>query len=189
LNVDYVEQIQNNSLPNCSVPWVVSLLGIEYSKDQNICSPDDETVLHKHYTFLLRQINVYKLKECLQPCKLISFTGEFYPLDMYGGTVFLAPDFIDNPRKILILYYLDQNVEVSRDVKLVTFNGFISSFGGSMGLFLGFSCLPTMFVMKKFLRDRLSSNPTITQPCDSTIMQPCNATITQPYNATMTLPQ
>jgi hypothetical protein len=158
LNVNYALQIQNNSLPNCSVPWLISFLSIDYPKEHNICSPEDDNVLDIYFVTVLSDINLYRLKECLQPCRIISFTGQFNPLGIYSGISAIAPDFIDNPRKILFMYYLDQNVEISHEVKLVTFNGFISSFGGSLGLFLGFSCLSTLLMMKKFIKDRLFSN-------------------------------
>jgi hypothetical protein len=78
---------------------------------------------------------------------------------MHSGIAYELPNFINNPRKLLFLYYLEHTIEVSKQVKVVSFNGFVSSFGGSLGLFLGFSCLPTLFQMKKFIRDRLFSKP------------------------------
>jgi hypothetical protein len=152
LNVNYALQAQNNSLPNCSIPWLISLLGIDYPKEQIICSPEDDILLWKHFGSLnlMADINLHRLKECLQPCIIISFTAQFNPSDIYSGTSVLATDFIDNPRIFLFLYYVDPNIEVSNQVKLITFNGFISSFGGSLGLFLGFSCLPTLLMIKNF---------------------------------------
>jgi hypothetical protein len=157
LNINYAQQIQNNSLPNCSIPWLISLLGIKYPKQEIVCSPDDESNLRWYFIDLMKQINKHTLKECLQPCNVISYTGQLRTTDLYSGVVQAIPNFIQNPRKLLYLYYHENEIEVSKQTKLVTFNGFISSFGGSLGLFLGFSCLPTLFMMKKFIKDRIFS--------------------------------
>jgi hypothetical protein len=62
-NSNFVQQIQNNSLPNCTVPWLISLLGIDYLKEQVICSPDDDTVLFKHFFNLITLITGKKILE------------------------------------------------------------------------------------------------------------------------------
>ena len=46
--------------------------------------------------------------------------------------------------KRIFFYYATSSYHYSKNAYIMTFNGFISSLGGSMGLFLGFSCLDTL---------------------------------------------
>jgi hypothetical protein len=52
LNINYAQQIHNNSLPNCSIPWLISLLRINYPKQEIVCSPDDENDLYQYFADL-----------------------------------------------------------------------------------------------------------------------------------------
>jgi hypothetical protein len=49
-------------------------------------------------------------------------------------------DVLDPPQKKIKMYIFSTAVKFVEETYLVTFNGFVSSFGGSLGLFLGFSC-------------------------------------------------
>ncbi len=62
---------------------------------------------------------------------------------------------LDDPDHVVIYFYFtDTNVMVMKEVKLMTFNEFISAIGGSLGLFLGFSCLSAMLDATSYLRNK-----------------------------------
>jgi len=52
-----------------------------------------------------------------------------------------APLYIYNDVVDLFLHWEDDKVYIEEEYLLVDFNGFLSGLGGSLGLFLGFSCL------------------------------------------------
>ena len=56
----------------------------------------------------------------------------------------------DDQRAILI-YYSTTTIKVSTTSKLISLSSFISSIGGNLGLFVGFSFLSVFFLIYKFL--------------------------------------
>ena len=69
------------------------------------------------------------------------------------------------PAKAIYLYYSTTDINVSTTSKLITLSSFISSIGGNLGLFVGFSFLSTFFFFYNFLerafqtqKSELSSN-------------------------------
>ena len=53
------------------------------------------------------------------------------------------------PLRTIAIYYPSGNVEVSTSSKLISFSSFVSSIGGNLGLFVGFSFISTiLFIFK-----------------------------------------
>ena len=44
----------------------------------------------------------------------------------------------------IMIEYADMNVDINHEVRMVDFNTFVSSVGGAMGLFLGFSIIDSL---------------------------------------------
>ena len=51
--------------------------------------------------------------------------------------------------KMIWIMYTGTDVVISEEVKLISFPSFIGGVGGNLGLFLGFSCLGTLFLFYK----------------------------------------
>ena len=56
--------------------------------------------------------------------------------------------------KMLATFYVNSFVSFTEEVAMMNFNGFVSAFGGNLGLFLGFSCLSSIFAIAKFLQEK-----------------------------------
>ena len=63
----------------------------------------------------------------------------------------------ESPRAIF-MYYSTTDIKVSTTSKLISLSSFISSIGGNLGLFVGFSFLSTFFFFYNFL-ERLFRTP------------------------------
>jgi hypothetical protein len=101
------------------------------------------------------KVNTYELEECLKPCKMISHKVVFQKGSLHNGGTVLVQNYTSNPRRDIFMYYYEKTVLVKSQTKLVTFNGFVSSFGGSLGLFLGFSCLATLLGLVDYIKNTL----------------------------------
>ena len=55
------------------------------------------------------------------------------------------------PARAVYLYYSTTDIKVSTTSKLISLSSFISSIGGNLGLFVGFSFLSTFFFFYNFL--------------------------------------
>jgi hypothetical protein len=66
LNINYAQQIQNNTLPNCSMPWLISLLGIKYPKQEIVCSPDDESNLGQYFDDTDKYVHIKRMSATMQ---------------------------------------------------------------------------------------------------------------------------
>ena len=55
------------------------------------------------------------------------------------------------PARAIYLYYSTTDIKVSTTSKLISLSSFISSIGGNLGLFVGFSFLSTLFYFYNFL--------------------------------------
>jgi hypothetical protein len=140
-------QIQNGAIPNCSTPWYDDILGKEGHKVPT-CDADQDILLNSEADDVMFKLNTYEHMDCLKPCKIISHKVKFSKTSLHnGGTV--------NPRRTMLMYYTEKTVVLKSQTKLVTFNGFVSSVGGSLGLFLGFSCMATLFGLVECIRNKL----------------------------------
>ena len=51
----------------------------------------------------------------------------------------------------VVINYITSDVVVSEEIHLTTLPDFISSVGGNLGLFVGFSCLPVLLKATEFV--------------------------------------
>ena len=58
----------------------------------------------------------------------------------------------------VVINYDSAEVVVSEEIHLTTLPDFISSVGGNLGLFIGFSCLPILLKATEFFRNIKMSN-------------------------------
>ena len=99
-----------------------------------------------------------------EPCQFTSYNAETLSYDrnsimghrtirnlFYTANMTFAPK--DNHTNLLI-NYPSMDVEVSQKVKILDASSFVSSVGGNLGLFIGFSFLDTFFAMYKWFCTR-----------------------------------
>ena len=60
-------------------------------------------------------------------------------------------------QQLLYVYYETQDVSYYQQIPVLSFWGFLSSAGGSIGLFLGFSCYSTLFTFTDFIKAKFQS--------------------------------
>ena len=58
----------------------------------------------------------------------------------------------------VVINYETSDVVVSEEIHLTTLPDFISSVGGNLGLFIGFSCLPVLLKATEFFRNLKMNN-------------------------------
>ena len=52
---------------------------------------------------------------------------------------------------MVTLEYIDMSVDINQEIAMVDFNVFVSSVGGALGLFLGFSIIDSVTYLYKYL--------------------------------------
>ena len=60
-------------------------------------------------------------------------------------------------QQLLYVYHETQDVSYYQQIPVLSFWGFLSSAGGSIGLFLGFSCYSTLFTFTDFIKAKFQS--------------------------------
>ena len=64
------------------------------------------------------------------------------------------PDLADPPkpgRQAIMVEYIDMTVDIGYEVRMVDISTFVSSVGGALGLFLGFSIIDTLLYLYKHI--------------------------------------
>ena len=70
------------------------------------------------------------LFDCPKPCKIITYTGSIIEYSYYNASV----------NEASFTFEADTVIKVGKELLVYDTNDMISSIGGSLGLFLGFSC-------------------------------------------------
>ena len=60
-------------------------------------------------------------------------------------------------QQIIYAYYVNTDVSYYQQIPVLSFWGFLSSAGGSIGLFLGFSCYSSWFTFTDFIKAKFQS--------------------------------
>ena len=60
-------------------------------------------------------------------------------------------------QQIMFAYFVNTEVSYYQQIPILSFWGFLSSAGGSIGLFLGFSCYSTLFSFTDFIKAKCQS--------------------------------
>ena len=68
------------------------------------------------------------------------------------GDETLGTHSVHEPVRAVLFYYSTTDVKVWTSSKLITLSSFISSIGGNLGLFVGFSFLNVLLVTYKFIK-------------------------------------
>ena len=142
--------------PNCTVPWIQGMLGLDEYEDVNPCSAAEAKTAYLGYFPFIRAAATYNLEGCLRPCKMVKFKLKVEVFDGLSG-IPLQQDALENPatgelkmQKGIYFFYGDTNIDVNSQTLILSLNQFISSIGGGLGLFLGFSCINVMFLFIDF---------------------------------------
>ena len=80
---------------------------------------------------------------CAEP----TYTTSAHRFSLYNGIVNHIPLEKVNNTILIYLFYQSTDVKNSQQIPIMTFWGFISATGGSLGLFLGFSCLSSVWTL------------------------------------------
>ena len=60
-------------------------------------------------------------------------------------------------QQLIFAYYVNTEVSYYQQIPILSFWGFLSSAGGSIGLFLGFSCYSSLFTFTDFIKAKFQS--------------------------------
>ena len=60
-------------------------------------------------------------------------------------------------QQFIYAYYTNTDVSYYQEIPVLSFWGFLSSAGGSIGLFLGFSCYSSLFTFTDFIKAKFQS--------------------------------
>ena len=175
--------------PNCTTPWMQGYFGETNYDDTNPCTLSQSRKMQRDmYQFLLDHFisnNVCPSKIILlilrinrqrknlnffrqtAPCHRVTYKRNPQYYDIYSGLIHVANIDINDEKKVVYLFVENTDVEVSRQVPVMTFWGFVSSCGGSMGLFLGFSFLSTLFDLYSWMEKRSAQTVSNTGPLAS----------------------
>ena len=107
-----------------------------------------------------RRNSWWYLKNISEPCQFTSYSTETLSYDKnsmmaqanlenLSKTTKVAHETMDN-RTSLFFNYPIMEVKVSQQVQILDTSSFISSVGGNLGLFIGFSFLDTFFALYKW---------------------------------------
>ena len=105
--------------------------------------------------------NLENMSDLSVPCSYVTYQLSSYVLDTYSEITHLLTEdikrkstIIFNPKErgpAVVLSFGSTTTVVAERTKLVTFPNFVSSVGGNLGLFVGFSFLATLFaIYEKF---------------------------------------
>ena len=82
----------------------------------------------------------------VEPFRKVTYDGWTQVFDKWSLPRMNAPNW---PLRTIAIYYPSTNVDVSTSSKLISFSSFVSSIGGNLGLFVGFSFISTiLFIFK-----------------------------------------
>ena len=176
---DFKKYYSVQPFPNCSTPWTQSTLGnIDYI-DTNPCTNEEaikELALGTQYfydTINQKNLNCPSTNkiQCLTKldylcfivsCAELTYTTTTHKLALTNGIVNHLPLEKVQDSILLYIFYQSTDVKNSQQIPIMTFWGFISAAGGSMGLFLGFSCLSSVWSLFDLMEKRIqcwSQNP------------------------------
>ena len=74
--------------------------------------------------------------------------------DLAGGAIFPLEEI--KQHQLVNLFYKKKEVLEIEDIPILSFWGFVSSCGGSLGLFLGFSCYGTISSLIDNTKERMT---------------------------------
>ena len=127
-----------------------------------ICN-DNQTymqVLKFGYDFATN-ITRHKQTKCPVHCRTTTFDVGLQTYDEMSF-IHLPPSKPVNPLRVISMYYATTEVKVSTTSKLINIFNFISSVGGNLGLFIGFSFVRVFFFIFDCLENRIITDRIIT---------------------------
>merc|ERR1712150_39377 len=148
----------NQMKEDCTLPWTISLITTATNttekenpcKDENIAN--SKTLLIQDFFMRARG---YGLENCKEPCTATSYDVGTVTYDRYSqmGQNILQTwfDISNITQKAtegssnLFINYQSMEMKVSQKVRILNEASFISSVGGNLGLFIGFSFLDSLF--------------------------------------------
>ena len=99
----------------------------------------------------------------LEQCKKTRYSVGMNTFDFLSMINIKEPDFkVDNSEqknhRYIDFYYSTTEVKLSKTSKLITSSTFISSIGGNLGLFVGFSFISALLYIYELLEKSISEN-------------------------------
>ena len=124
--------------------------------------------LDRNYRFLKSLINkiiLFTLICMLEKCAMTRYDIKMELFGYQDGISYFFPksemqDF--KGQQFIYAYYVNTDVSYYQEIPVLSFWGFLSSAGGSIGLFLGFSCYSIMFSFTNFIKSKFQ-NTVVTQ--------------------------
>ena len=130
---------------------IINKIGKSFNQS-NICTNytifnNKKSVIYNQFKQILRHSNSTK---CIKPCKTITYEVSFREMNKNArllSSVKPNADYIS-----FGLYYDDFVADVRQEYFVIPIGALISSIGGFLGLFLGFSCLSITYWTSNYVR-------------------------------------
>ena len=132
---------------NCTIP--MSMLPNNRLLRKEICTDPNEArnVVSEERTATLGQTEKLR-KQCPALRQSVTYRGGERMFSIHGSD--------SAELSIAYIFYADLSTTLEETIKLYDFNAIVSAVGGSLGLFLGFSCLDLMYALNNMLFKKLS---------------------------------
>ena len=144
----------NGNIPNCDLPWVRDMLGQQnYTGDKKPCSLKEANRMNEEYQHFIIAAARFDLPECPVPCQRVRFELQVEKYDRFNNIPFQQGYSVDpdtgekSIKKGIYVFYGTSDTAINSQTLIVSLSQFISSIGGGLGLFLGFSCINLLFYL------------------------------------------
>ncbi len=127
-----IKENLTSQILDCKTPWSIAELNLDYLSDRECNETEYNLVFEIYYsTFLKSFFN--NIPSCPRNCVDVIFK------QLNGTVPFLNKEDMEG-RQIINLYFEKSKATIQEFTPTLTTWGLISACGGSLGLFLGFSC-------------------------------------------------
>ena len=160
--LQFAKQIAENKAPNCPgiyKPYTCISANkkiFPWNNTSNILiCPSFSALCHKSSYHVgiqtFDQLSIVSIDEKQQPNSTIDHGNENYKTSTNHVENEQSATNENKPARTILLYYSTTNVRISSTSTLISLSSFISSIGGNLGLFVGFSFMSVFLVVYKCL--------------------------------------
>ena len=127
----------HSNIPDCFEDWFSSIncsqKCMPFFVPSNHKRPECQTIKESKCTFdvLLGGESYFKFKNCMKPKETTSYAAD---------PVVVEQDYVNDSSINVIITFASDEVEMKEETLMIGLSSLIGSIGGSLGLFLGFSC-------------------------------------------------
>ena len=161
--LQFAKQIAENKAPNCPGIYQHTLIHVYLQKkifpwnntSNILICPSFSALCHKSSYHVgiqtFDQLSIVSIDEKQQPNSTMDHGNENYKTSTNHVENEQSATNENKPARTILLYYSTTNVRISSTSTLISLSSFISSIGGNLGLFVGFSFMSVFLVVYKCL--------------------------------------